>query len=90
MLNPEQKACMQAVGSVFLWCFLFTIILMLFWFGMILLVGDWAYEIHSQWFELTRREFDLLNYYGMAFVKTVNFLFFFIPFLAIRVVTRGK
>ena len=90
MLNQEQASYMRAVGNVFLLSFIFAMLLMLFWMGMIFFLGEWAFGILSQWFELDRRAFDLMNYYGMAFVKTISILFFLIPYLAIRIVVKNK
>jgi len=69
---------------------LLGIALMLWWFVFFLIGGNWAYGIHSQWFDMTKHDFDLLNYYGMAFVKMSILLFFFIPYVSIRLVLRKK
>ena len=38
--------------------------------------GDWIYSIHSKWFDLSKHEFALMNYCGMALVKLCAIVFF--------------
>ena len=64
------------------------VIFIMFWFIFFLLDGDFGYTIHAKWFQISRHEYDLLNYYGMAFIKGCNFLFFLFPYIAIRMVLK--
>ncbi len=86
MNKDEQNNLLDAVASVFIRCFFLSVGILLFWFVFYLLAGNWAYSIHSKWFELSRHDFDLMCYYGMAFVKLCAFLFFLFPYLAIKLV----
>lgn len=88
--KEEQNNLLEAVAGVCLWCFVLSICLLLLWFVFYLVVGDWVYSIHSRWFELSKNEFERLSYYGMAFIKTVTFLFFLFPYVAIKLVLRKK
>ncbi len=90
MIKDEQINCLDAVAGVFLRCFVLAFCLLLFSFVFYLLAADWAYSIHSRWFELSRHDFDLMNYYGMAFFKMASFLFFLIPYIAIKLILRKK
>ena len=40
--------------------------------------------------ELTRRDYELINYCCMGIVKLAAFVFFLIPYIAIRLVLRAK
>ncbi len=77
-LNDDLKA----VGDVLLWCFGFCFATLMFWFGAIVFAGDLAYGVHSALFELTRHEFNLINYAGMGLVKLISFTAFLFPYLA--------
>ena len=78
---------LDALAKVLIRCFLMGLALQLLWFVLFMRVGEWAYGIHSEWFELlTRHDFDLMNYYGMALLKIGIFTFFLIPYLSIRLV----
>jgi hypothetical protein len=45
--------------------------------------------VHAGMFDLSRHEFEMMNYFGMAWLKVCVFLFFFSPWLATRLVLRG-
>jgi len=90
MTKDEQNNCLDAVAGVFLRCFVLAVCLLLFWFVFYLLAGNWAYSIHSRWFGISRHDFDLMYYYAMAFFKMASFLFFLIPYIAIKLILRKK
>ena len=90
MTEDEQISCLDTVAGVCLRCFVLAICLLLFSFVFYLLAADWAYSIHSRWFELSRLHFDLMYYYAMAFFKMASFLFFLLPYIAIKLILRKK
>ena len=90
MTKDEQNNLLDTAAGIFLRCFMLAVCLLLFSFVLYLLAADWAYRIHSGWFGITRHDFDLMYYCWMAFTKTVGFLFFLIPFIAIRLILRKK
>ena len=72
------------VRGVLLRCFVYSFGLLLIWFGMFVVIGDWAYAVHSKMFDITRHDFELMNYGGMVLVKLILFVGFLIPYLAVR------
>jgi len=88
MDKDEQNNLLDAMAGIFVRCFFLSVGILLFWFVFYLLAGNWAYSVHSKWFELSRHDFDLMSYYGMAFIKLCAFLFFLFPYLAIKLVLR--
>ena len=64
--------------------------LLLLSFVSYLLAADWAYSIHSRWFDITRHEFTLMYYRVMASMKIATFLFFLFPYIAIKLILRKK
>ena len=90
MTNDEQNKLLDVLAGVFLRCFVLAVCLLLFSFVFYLLAGDWAYSIHSRWFQLTRHDFDLMYYYVMAFMKIASFLFFLFPYVSIKLILRKK
>jgi hypothetical protein len=90
MIKDEQINCLDAVAGIFLRCFVLAFCLLLFSFVFYLLAADRAYSIHSSWFDISRLHFDLMYYYLMAFMKIVSFLFFLIPYIAIKLMLRKK
>lgn len=44
--------------------------------------------LHSQWFHLSREQFDAVHYADMALYKLGILLFNLIPYIALRIVER--
>jgi len=88
MNKDEQNNFLHALAGIFLRCFFLSFVLLLLWFVFYLVAADWGYSIHSRWFELSRHDFDLMNYYGMALIKTGAILFFLFPYLSIKLLLR--
>ncbi len=88
MSRDDLHDVLDCVSGVLIRCFLFSFALLLLWFLFFLLGGEQGYLIHSQWFDLSRRDYDLLSYYGMAFMKMCAILFFLFPYIAVRLVRR--
>ena len=90
MTKDEQNNLLDVVAGILLRCFILSFCLLLLWFVLYLLAADWAYSIHSRWFEIDRHNFDLMNYYGMGILKIAAFLFFLFPFVSIKLILRKK
>jgi TRAP-type C4-dicarboxylate transport system permease small subunit len=88
MKKEEQINLMNNLAGILIRCFFLTFALLLLWFVFFLAAGDWGYNLHSQWFDLSRADYDLMFYYGMAFIKTCSFVFFLFPYIAIKLVLR--
>ena len=89
-MSTQISEWLEVIAKVLLLCWLFGFLLLLFWFGVYAVAGDQVLKIHGTWFDLTKHDFDLMNYYGMAFVKVCVFLFFLVPYIAIRLVLRKR
>jgi heme/copper-type cytochrome/quinol oxidase subunit 2 len=81
---------LQAIAAILLRCFVLSIALLILWFVTFLLAGDLGYAVHARWFELSRHDFDLMNYYVMAVVKICSILFFLFPYVSIRLILRKE
>ena len=86
----EQDNLLDRVAGIFFWCFLLCYALLLLWFVFYLFAGNWAYSIQAGWFELSKRDFALVNYWGIAFTKICAIIFFLFPYLSIKLVLRKK
>ena len=75
---------METIEKLTIRCFIIGLVFMLFWFFMYLAAGNWMYEIHSKWFELSKHEFAVVHYCGLAFMKICIFLFFLVPYIACK------
>jgi len=90
MNMDEQDNLLHRVSDILLWWFLLSVALLLFWYIFYLVAGDWAYSLHATWFGISRHDFALINYCGMAFIKICAIVIFLFPYLSIKLVLRKR
>jgi len=91
MPEPTQTDdLLDAMAKVLLRCTVFGFILLLFWFGAVTLAGDLVYSVHGRMFDLPRPQLNAVHYCGMGLTKLVVGLFFFIPWVSIRLVLKKR
>ncbi len=81
---------LQTLATILLRSFLIGLAFLLLWFLLYLIAPGWIFEMNAKWFNIDKRDFDLINYFGMGFVKVVILLFFFFPYLAIESMLRKR
>jgi hypothetical protein len=86
----DVRASLEVRARALLWCFVLSVVLLLFWGVFYMVGGAWAYGLHARWFEITRHEFDLMIYGGMGLTKVLALVFFLIPYIAIRIALRQR
>ena len=74
-----------SLSRVLLWCIIFDVCFLLIWFLMFLSARNWIYRMHTRWFKISEEQFDSIHYAGMAIFKLATWVFFIIPYLAIRI-----
>ncbi len=77
----------DTLARILLRCFVLGYAVVLLWFVLYLIAGGMIYGV-ARWFHLEPHDVDLMNYCGIALVKTLVILFFLIPYIAIRLVRR--
>ena len=75
----------ETIRSVFAWCSVINIGLLLWWLVFYVLARDWMYRLHCKWFKISEEGFDTIHYAGMAIFKIGIFLFNLVPYLAMRI-----
>jgi hypothetical protein len=91
MENSERNdVFLQTLPTILLRSFLFGLAVLLLWFFLYLITPNWMYELNASWFNVGKRDFDLINYFGMGFFKISIILFFLVPYLAIKSISRKK
>ena len=81
---------LQTLATILIRSFLIGLAFLLLWFVLYLIAPGWMFEMNAKWFDIGKSDFDLINYYGIGFVKISILLFFFFPYLAIRSMLRRK
>ena len=77
---------LEIIRSVFAWCTVMNLVLLLFWFAYFRMAHDWLYRIHGKWFDIPADKFDVIHYGAMAGFKLGIILFNLVPYLALHIV----
>jgi len=80
----------EVARKVCLWCAVLNFGLLLCWFLFFTSAHDWMYQFHSRWFHLSVEQFDTVHYAGMAIYKMGIILFNLVPYVALRLVGKGR
>ena len=89
-MNEHGSCCnaFEMAAQVLIRCFVGGVLLLLIWFGALLLAPDWLFAVNTRWFALTREQFVLVNYCGIAAAKIFVYVVFLIPYISVRLVLR--
>jgi len=87
-MSDQTTDLLEAIAKILLRCWIFGVILLLFWWGAITLAGDLTLGVHGDMFDLDRPQLNVIHYCGMMLTKLVVGVFFFIPWVSIRMVLR--
>ena len=80
---------LTVLSKLLLRCFFLGFFFLIFWFVLYMAVNDFMFNMHAGMFDVTRHDFDMMNYCGMAFFKLTVFVLFLIPYVSVRLVLRG-
>jgi hypothetical protein len=67
------------------WCVIINIGIMLGWFLCVMLAREWLYKIHRRFFGLPEQRLNTLLYTGLMFYKIGVWMFFIVPYIALRI-----
>jgi len=76
----------EAIAKVLMYCWIFGFVMLLAWFGIFKLSRSFIQRFHGGMFGLSEHELSVIFYCGMGLLKLGVILFFFFPWLAIRIV----
>jgi hypothetical protein len=88
MSDPKTTDTFDTLAKVLLRCAVFGYLLLLLTVSVSIFAGDTIYRLNASMFDLSKHEFDLIIYGCIVLIKLIVLLFFFIPWLAIRLVLR--
>ena len=92
MKNPQAdlRENPDVLAAILIRCFLGGMVLLVVWFAMFVIAGDWIYQVHSRWLQIPRQTFDAIHYAGMAITKIAIILFFLLPWIAIKLISQKR
>ena len=76
----------EMVRDAFLWCAVINYGVLLIWFLFFIMGRDFMHRLHGRWFQLSRQQFDIIHYAGMAIFKLGIILLNLVPYVALRIV----
>ena len=68
------------------WSGLINLGVLLCWFLLISIVPGWIYELHHKFYPISRESFNNIHYAGMMIYKLFSFMFFIVPYIALRLI----
>ena len=87
MQESTRNSC-DTLAKILLRCWIVGFVLLAIWLGAVLLMGETIHKLHGPMFGLTRHELDVIFYGGMGMLKVFVLVFFFIPWLSMRLVLK--
>jgi len=69
------------------WCWIINTGFLLWWGLWLVVAHDWVYKMHTLWFRISSEQFDAMHYGGIAFYKILNITFFFVPWIALHIIS---
>jgi len=86
--QSSHQECLETTARVLIRCFLGGAIFLLIWFIAYAVARDWMYVMQSKWFGISREQFELVNYCGIAATKIFIIVMFLIPYASLRLVLK--
>ena len=76
----------QTLTTFFMWCTILNVALLLLSSLLCLCLGDFAYQIHSKMFSISRETFNVMIYSFIALYKLLIMVLILIPYIALLIV----
>ena len=89
-MTDQTKDSLNTIASILLCCWICGFLVLFIWLGVTQLMPEMIYKLHGPMFGLSNHELDVIFYCGMGLLKLCVLTFFFIPWIAIKLVVRGQ
>ncbi|HSM18258.1 MAG TPA: hypothetical protein VK845_14830 [Gemmatimonadales bacterium] len=89
-LAKESIHLFDAIAGIVLRCFLFLVVAQLVVWAAFWLAGDPIYRLYAAMIDVPRPEYDQLVLSSMLLLKVLNVVLFLTPFIAIKLMLRGR
>ena len=87
-MTDSTRDTLDMISKVLLRCWILGFVLLFISLGAILLMSETIHNLHGSLFRLSSHEFDVIFYCWMGLLKLVMMTFFFIPWLATKLVLK--
>ena len=76
----------QTLQSFFMWCSIINMGLLILSAVLITTASDWAYNMHSKWFNISRVTFNTVIYAFLGVYKMLILVFCIVPWIALSII----
>jgi len=80
----------KTLKEFFLLCAVINYAILLIWFGAFVMARAQLHDLHSRWFRLSDRAFDITMYAGMAVYKLMILIFALVPYIALSLIASDR
>ena len=87
-MSDQITEWLEVVAKILLRCWIFGFVLLFIWLGAFM--SGAVHKLHGPLMGLSEHELDVIHYCGIALLKLCVIVFFFFPWLAIRLVLRKR
>ena len=88
-MTESTRTFFETLVKVLLGCWALGFAVLFVWVGAVLLMGELMHKIHGPMFGVSNHELDVILYCGMGIWKLIALAFYFVPWLAIRMVLKN-
>ena len=88
MSNTDEM--LELVSQVLIRCVVLGVAVLLIWWGGLVFMGDFVFNMHSKVTPMSMEQFNVIHYAGMLTTKAIVSLLFFFPWIAIRLVIKKR
>jgi len=87
-MSDQTSEWLEVIAKILLRCWIFGFVLLFIWLGAF--ISGAVHNLHGPLMDLSKHDLNVIHYCGMAFAKLCVILFFFFPWLSIRLVLRKR
>jgi hypothetical protein len=77
----------ELLKAFFMWSSIINLSVMMLSALIIVRFSDWAYQIHSRWFKISRSSFDIAIYSFLGLYKLLFFVLNIVPWIALTIIS---
>lgn len=88
--NNSVNNMFDVIAGVLIRCFVIGIVLLTVWLVIVMVVPDWAWQMHGKFFDLSGEQVVLVQYAGMLMTKIGIFALFLFPYIGIKLTLRKR
>jgi hypothetical protein len=88
MMQESTRTVFDTLAKILLRCWISGFVSLAIWLGAVLLMGETIHKLHGPMFGITSHELGVIFYCGMGMLKVFVLVFFFIPWLSIRLILK--